>query len=83
MKDMLPRLIRLKHAEKTMKEKMERLVKLSNKTDQQKYKLDAYRKKLEEYKTSITNLETHGWEKPPSSNPVSVDINVPITKKGG
>lgn len=82
MRNLLPRLIRLKVAEKEMKEMMNKLAKMSNKTDQQRYKLEAYRRKLEEYKTSIENLETYGWEKMPTGNPVSVDISMPITRKG-
>lgn len=83
MKDMLPRLIRLKHAQKKVSAKVEVLVKLPNKDKYLQNKLNLLRARLVEYETSITNLETHGWERPPSSNPVSVDINVPITKRGG
>ena len=82
MKDMLPRLIRLKHAEVKIRGQIETLVKISGKDKHQVYKLNRKRKILEEYKTSIYNLETYGWEKAPNGHPVSVDINVPSNQRG-
>ena len=82
MKDMLQRLIRLKAAEIKIQNKVKTLKLMSGKDKYLTTKLQKLEARLVEYKESINNLETYGWEKTPSENPVSVEIEVPLGKEG-